>query len=94
LPYDGERPYVPPKNFNRPKRIRGNGFEDIDGNRWTNDRSRHGGPHWDVQHRDGTHTNVDFGGRVIGGAVGDNFPNVPTHNPAMPPWEDASGVQS
>jgi hypothetical protein len=26
--------------------------------------------------------------------VGDNFPNVPTHNPATPPWEDASGVQS
>jgi hypothetical protein len=77
---------VPPKNSNGPKKIRRDGFEDLHGNRWGKDRSMHGGPHWDVQHRDGTHTNVDFTGRVIGGTVGDNFPNVRASNPENAPW--------
>lgn len=81
LPTDGDRPYVPPRQAGSPEVVRwtrggeGNrsvgGFEDIHGNRWEWARDQHAGPHWDVQHPDGTHTNVYPDGMVHQGA--DNF---------------------
>lgn len=73
LPSGGQRPYVPPKKgYGKPQRVRGGGFEDSNGNVWKWDPSGHAGPHWDVQHPDGSHTNVAPDGTVIGK---DNFPN-------------------
>jgi|GEM_PF-3547342 len=83
LPQTGDRPYVPPKSSRgQPKKVpagtRGNakGFEDADGNVWIwnppGSPTAHGGPHWDVQHKDGSHTNVNPDGSVRGP---DNFPN-------------------
>jgi hypothetical protein len=84
LPTGGDRPYVPPKNSHgKPKKVpaggRGGakGYEDADGNIWVwnppGGRTAHGGPHWDVQHPDGSHTNVDPDGTITHGD--DNFPN-------------------
>jgi hypothetical protein len=84
LPTGGDRPYVPPKNSHgKPKKVpaggRGGakGYEDADGNIWVwnppGGRTAHGGPHWDVQHPDGSHTNVDPDGKITHGD--DNFPN-------------------
>jgi len=73
LPSGGQRPYVPPKKAHgKPQRVRGGGFEDASGNVWKWDPSGHAGPHWDVEHPDGSHTNVAPDGTVIGK---DNFPN-------------------
>jgi hypothetical protein len=64
---------VPPKKAHgKPQRVRGGGFEDANGNVWKWDPSGHAGPHWDVEHPDGSHTNVSPEGQVIGP---DNFPN-------------------
>jgi hypothetical protein len=84
LPQGGDRPYVPPKSSRgQPKKVpaggRGGakGYEDADGNIWVwnppGGRTAHGGPHWDVQHPDGSHTNVDPDGKITHGD--DNFPN-------------------
>jgi hypothetical protein len=83
LPRGGARPYVPPKNSHgQPKKVpagsRGGakGYEDADGNIWVwnppGSPTAHGGPHWDVQHKDGSHTNVNPDGSIRGP---DNFPN-------------------
>lgn len=73
LPSGGQRPYVPPKGAHgRPQPVRGGGFKDKYGNVWKWDPSGHAGPHWDVEHPDGSHTNVAPDGTVIGK---DNFPN-------------------
>jgi hypothetical protein len=73
LPSGGQRPYVAPKKAHgKPQPVRGGGFEDANGNVWKWDPSGHGGPHWDVEHPDGSHTNVGTDGTVIGK---DNFPN-------------------
>jgi hypothetical protein len=85
LPRGGDRPYVPPKKSRgQPKKVpldnRGGktGYEDADGNRWEwvpeGSGAAHGGPHWDVQHKDGSHTNVYPDGHIRGE---DNFPNKP-----------------
>ena len=76
LPRQGERPYVSPNRDGTPRRIKG-GWEDKWGNRWEwpPAGARHGGPHWDVQHKNGKHTNVTPKGKVIGP---DNFPNAPS----------------
>ncbi|MET0816714.1 MAG: hypothetical protein ABWZ67_04130 [Solirubrobacteraceae bacterium] len=85
LPQGGERPYVPPKSSRgQPKKVpagrRGGarGYEDADGNIWVwnppGSPTAHGGPHWDVEHKDGSHTNVNPDGSVRGP---DNFPNRP-----------------
>lgn len=55
--------FVPPKNWDSEKvRTRGGqyGYPDKKGNVWvpTNPGNAHGGSHWDVQHKDGSHTNV------------------------------------
>jgi hypothetical protein len=74
LPSGGQRPYVPPRGAHgRPQPVRGGGFKDAYGNVWKWDPSGHAGPHWDVEHPDGSHTNVAPDGTVIGGR--DNFPN-------------------
>lgn len=77
LPQGGSRPYVPPKKARgKPFRVRGdrgNGYEDGDGNVWVWDPRGHAGPHWDVQHPDGSHTNVYPDGEIHQGK--DNFPN-------------------
>jgi hypothetical protein len=51
------------------------GYLDADGNEWTPDyptTGREEDLHWDVQHRDGSHTNIDQDGEVDHGD--DNFP--------------------
>jgi hypothetical protein len=73
-------------------RGKGGGYVDQDGNvwEWAPPGQQHGGPHWDVQHPDGSHTNVAPDGTVIGK---DNFPNrprVPTP-PASPPPGSSEG---
>jgi RHS repeat-associated protein len=74
LPRHGkDRSYSPPKqSHGEPKKVSGehNGWEDKRGNVWEWDPSGHGGPHWDVQHPNGKHTNVGEDGAVIGK---DNF---------------------
>jgi Flp pilus assembly pilin Flp len=88
LPRGGSRPYVPPKNSHgQPKKVpagrRGGakGYEDADGNIWVwnppGSPTAHGGPHWDVEHKDGSHTNVNPDGSIRGE---DNFPNKPRGN--------------
>jgi putative RNase toxin 37 of polymorphic toxin system/K319-like protein/Big-like domain-containing protein len=77
LPVEGERPYSPPKQKGNPEIVpeKGGGFKDKDGNIWKWAKDQHGGPHWDVQHPNGSHTNVGPNGNVIGGPMKDNFPN-------------------
>jgi RHS repeat-associated protein len=81
LPRVGDRVYTPPKVKGKTGDYvvpapQGRGFIDRHGNRWEwakgGESGPHGGPHWDVQHKDGTHTNVAPNGNVIGT---DNFPN-------------------
>lgn len=91
LPTGGERPYSPPKQGRgNPVRVKGGGFVDEDGNiwQWAPPGQQHGGPHWDVQHPDGSHTNVAPDGTVIGK---DNFPNKPRVPTPPPPPPDGSG---
>jgi hypothetical protein len=82
LPQGGSRPYVPPKKSRgQPHRVRGDrgyGYEDEHGNVWVWDPRGHAGPHWDVQHPDGSHTNVYPDGEVHQGK--DNFPNKSPDN--------------
>ncbi|MFO0966507.1 MAG: polymorphic toxin type 17 domain-containing protein [Gemmataceae bacterium] len=77
LPGGGRRPFVPPKRgdwLTNPPRGPQNGYVDADGNEWV----PHPNPnnpddfHWDVQHPDGSHTNVGADGEIHHGA--DNFP--------------------
>ena len=75
LPNSGDRPYVPSDYKGAPEVVpnpEGKGFVDEDGNVWEWSRDPHGGPHWDVQHPDGSHTNVFPDGRVPPGQD-DNF---------------------
>jgi RHS repeat-associated protein len=67
LPKTGDFPYVPPKQKGNPPYVRApqGGFKDANGNIWRRDKSAHGGPHWDVEHPDGSHTNVDDTGKII-----------------------------
>jgi hypothetical protein len=61
LPTGGDRPYVPPRRAGNPEVVtwpEGGGFEDTYGNKWEWAKDPHAGPHWDVQHPNGTHTNV------------------------------------
>ena len=69
LPKKGEFPYVPPKQKGNPPYVRApqGGFRDANGNIWRRDKSGHRGSHWDVEHPDGSHTNVDDEGRIISG---------------------------
>jgi hypothetical protein len=82
LPQGGSRPYVPPKKSRgQPHRVRGDrgyGYEDEHGNVWVWDPRGHAGPHWDVQHPDGSHTNVYPDGEIHQGK--DNFPNKSPDN--------------
>ncbi len=68
----GGRVYIPPKSGRGQAVRKGKGFVDAKGNVWEWAQDPHGGPHWDVQHPDGSHTNVAPNGKVIGK---DNFPN-------------------
>lgn len=63
LPTGGDHPYVPPRRAGNPEVVRWSeggegGFEDTYGNRWEWASEQHAGPHWDVQHSNGAHTNV------------------------------------
>ncbi|MBE9129647.1 MULTISPECIES: polymorphic toxin type 37 domain-containing protein [unclassified Coleofasciculus] len=74
LPTGGDHPYVPPKQAGNPEIVRhpeGGGWIDAKGNNWEWAHDQHAGPHWDVQHPDGTHTNVYPDGMVHQGS--DNF---------------------
>ena len=61
--------FVPPKSWHASEPLpRGpqNGYVDRFGNEWTKGPSRTAGQafEWDVQHPDGTHTNVSLDGEV------------------------------
>jgi len=68
LPVGGPRPYVSPEKNGKIVSRRGGGYVDATGNIWQWDGH---GRHWDVQHADGTHTNVASDGHVHHGP--DNF---------------------
>ena len=71
LPTGGTHPYEPPAHAAADAVVphpEGNGFVDRFGNRWEWARDPHGGPHWDVQHPNGMHTNVYPDGMVHQGA--------------------------
>ena len=74
LPKVGDYPYIPPKNTpdGMAQRNRQGEYVDQDSNRWRWDPRK---AEWDVQHRDGSHTNVDPGGEITHGP--DNFPRIP-----------------
>lgn len=70
LPTEGPHPYVSGDPSGRPVKLRGGqGYRDCDDNIWKKDPTKR---EWDVQHRDGSHTNVGEDGRVTHGP--DNFP--------------------
>ncbi len=77
LPKSGDRPYIPPKKGRGQPVWDANkgGFVDEYGNVWVWAKAKHGGDHWDVEHPDGSHTNVAPNGRVIGSSAKDKFPN-------------------
>jgi hypothetical protein len=67
LPRSGQYPYVPPKQgHGQPVRVKGGGFKDDKGNTWiwAPPQIQHGGPHWDVQLKDGGHINVSPTGKI------------------------------
>jgi RHS repeat-associated protein len=63
LPVDGDYPYISPdKKSGRPVKLPGSqGYRDKVGDRWVWDPNKQ---EWDVQHRDGSHTNVGEDGRI------------------------------
>ena len=68
LPQGGDYPYNPPKQKGNPPYVRTpqGGFVDQNGNVWVRDHSGHyRGPHWDVEHPDGSHTVVDDNGKIL-----------------------------
>jgi hypothetical protein len=73
LPVEGAHPYEPPTYPGAGQFVSSpqGGYVDRLGNRWEWAADAHGGPHWDVQHPDGSHTNVYPDGVVHQGA--DNF---------------------
>ena len=83
----GGRIYIPPKSGRGQPVRKGKGFVDAKGNvwEWARGGAQHGGPHWDVQHPDKSHTNVAPNGKVIGK---DNFPN---NDSLKPPDDNNSG---
>ena len=80
LPVGGDRPYIPQKQkgIDPTKDVTKYKGDPVDNDKniwqWEKGTSPHAGPHWNVQHKDGSHTNVDPAGTVIGR---DNFPNKP-----------------
>lgn len=79
LPRGGTHLFVPPKRrdwLKNPPRGLAGGYRDIDDNQWKPDIPFGGNPedlHWDVQHPDGSHTNVRPDGEIHHGE--DNFPS-------------------
>jgi hypothetical protein len=81
LPTSGQHPFDPPVDkAGNPviKKGPSNGRLDSGGNEWIWDKSgqKNGNPHWDVQHPDGSHTNVNPEGGEHSGEVNhgnDNF---------------------
>lgn len=73
LPVEGTHPYEPPTYPGAGEYVPSpqGGYIDRYGNRWEWAADAHGGPHWDVQHPNGSHTNVYPDGVVHQGA--DNF---------------------
>ena len=78
LPRGGRHPFLPPKRrdwLNNPTRGLRKGYLDADGNEWRASPTPSGAEedfHWDVVHRDGSHTNVRPDGEIHHGD--DNFP--------------------
>lgn len=73
LPVEGTHPYEPPTYAGAGEFVSSpqGGYLDRFGNRWEWAADAHAGPHWDVQHTNGSHTNVYPDGVVHQGA--DNF---------------------
>jgi hypothetical protein len=65
----GNDGFIPKKNWNgeKVKHRRGFGWPDKKGSIWIpSGPNGHGGPHWDVQHPDGSYDNVLPGGKIRG----------------------------
>ncbi len=76
LPKVGAFRYVSPEGDGRsPKRIRGNGFVDVQESQWEwSDGVKPGQcDHWDVTHPDGTHSNIRPEGTKHHGSVNEKF---------------------
>lgn len=73
LPVGGTHAYEPPAHAGAGEYVSSpqGGYLDRFGNRWEWAHDAHGGPHWDVQHPNGKHTNVYPDGMVHQGR--DNF---------------------
>ena len=77
LPRGGSHPFLPPRKgiwWKHPRRGLQNGFKDAMENEWTPHHpvsGREEDLHWDVEHPNGTHTNVTPLGEVHHGK--DNF---------------------
>lgn len=87
---EGGRWYQPPKGCKEPKKVNndvGNGWEDATGNVWEWDPVK---GEWDVQHPDGSHTNIDpEDGHVTHGD--DNFPKSKNLKKPEPSESRSSG---
>jgi hypothetical protein len=72
LPSEGPFPYNPPKgSHGQPQKVRGtSSYRDADGDVWQWDPVK---SEWDVEHPDGSHTNVSQSGRITHGK--NNAPN-------------------
>ena len=87
LPTGGSFPYNSGLPGNQPNRLRGGqGFRDRYGNRWVWDPQK---GEWDVQHPDGSHTNVGPNGELTHGA--NNFPRQPKAPPIPAPSPGGGG---
>ena len=92
LPGEGERSYIPPKAGRGNPHIVNSDPIDKQGNKWeyAKPSTAHGGAQWDVQHLNGSHTNVAVDGNVIGednfvgtASAGSKYdPNNLLYNPA------------
>jgi len=78
LPRGGTHPFVPPKGRdwlrNPPRGLKG-GYRDAGGNVWyphAHPSAREEDFHWDVEHRNGKHTNIRPDGEIHHGE--DSFP--------------------
>jgi hypothetical protein len=67
LPHSGPHPFVPPQRrdwLKNPLRGPNGGYVDARGNEWVPHVGPTGLDHWDVQHPNGSHTNVRTDGNI------------------------------
>lgn len=88
LPPGGSFPYVSGQKGGRPVKLPGaQGYRDADGNEWQWDPNKQ---EWDVQHPDGSHTNVGEDGEITHGP--NNFPSQPQVNASAAAGAAGGGI--